>query len=733
MSDRTMEAGRCRIVLEGAVQGVGLRPFVYRLATSLSLGGYVQNSSDGLVIEVEGDADRLEQFAVRLTRERPPAALVTAERVSHVPPVGATAFVIAASQADAHHQTGMLNDLATCADCLREILDPANRRHGYPFTNCTACGPRFTIIERLPYDRASTTMGRFEMCDACRTEYDSPSNRRYHAQPNACARCGPKLSSSIAAISQALRAGSIVALKGVGGFHLLCDARDSGTVARLRQRKARDFKPFAVLMPSLDEARAHCFVNADEAAVLTSPASPIVLLRPRVPSVLAPEVSGRAPFVGVLLPYSPLHHLLMREHATPIVATSGNIPGEPIAIDDDQAREQLGSIADVTVTHDRPIARPCDDSVVRVGGHGPSILRRARGFAPLPIHVDADLPAALAVGGHLKSTIAIGVGRHAVVSQHLGDLDTAAARHGFEAAIDDMCRAYRFTPEFVVADRHPDYASRQWAESSGFKVVEVQHHQAHVAACALENGVSDAYLGVAWDGAGLGDDGTVWGGEFFGSHGMQFDRVAHLRPFRLLGGDAAAREGWRVVLAMDWHSYGNAALDGRGDAGVLEPMLRRGVNAPWSTSVGRLFDAVAWIAGVCDGNRFEGESALALEAAIDPRAGGSYPFGEGLTGDWEPLIDAVRRDLDRNATPGTIAARFHRALVNWICRVADCLQAGSVVLSGGVFQNAFLVDRAVAALTSSGRTVHTHRRVPANDGGLSLGQLAVARHHSHER
>jgi hydrogenase maturation protein HypF len=727
-----MESTRYRIVLGGAVQGVGLRPFIYRLASSLALTGYVRNSSNGVVIEVEGDVERLERFTDRLTRERPAAALVTSEQVDRVAPIGTAGFVIAGSTAGARPTAGMLADLATCADCMREVLDPANRRHGYPFTNCTACGPRFTISQKLPYDRVSTTMRRFEMCETCRHEYDSPSDRRYHAQPNACARCGPTLSRSIADIAGALRAGAIVAVKGIGGFHLLCDARDARTVARLRQHKARDYKPFAVMMPSLAATHEYCVIDANEEAVLTSRAAPILLLRPRESSDLARDVSGRAPLVGVMLPYSPLHHLLMREYAAPIVATSGNVAGEPIAIDNDEARARLGSIADLVVTHDRPIARPCDDSVVRVGAHGPAILRRARGYAPLPVEIGVDLPAALALGGHLKSTIAIGLGRHAVVSQHLGDLDSAPARRGFEIAIDDLCRIYRFTPAFVVADRHPDYASRRWAESSGFPVVEVQHHHAHVAACAAENGVRDRYLGVAWDGAGLGDDGAIWGGEFFDVGDDRFERVAHLRPFRLLGGDAAAREGWRVAVALDWASYGAGALEGREDARAIEAMLSRGVNAPWSTSVGRLFDAVAYAAGVCDRNRFEGESALALEAAIDSHAEGSYPFGEGLDGDWATLLSAIRRDLDRAASIGTIAARFHRTLVDWICRVADRMQIGPVVLSGGVFQNAFLVDGAVAALTAHGHTVHTHRRVPANDGGLSLGQLVLARRATRE-
>ena len=721
-----MESTRYRIELNGAVQGVGLRPFVFRLANTLDLNGYVQNSSGGLVIEVEGAVDRVARFIDRLAGERPLSALVTREEVRSLPLTGVSGFTIAGSEDEGLPRTGMLNDLATCADCLREIQDPDNRRYGYAFTNCVACGPRFTITQRLPYDRASTTMRWFEMCRACRAEYETPSDRRHHAQPNACARCGPRLAISIEQVASALGQGSIVALKGIGGFHLLCDARMAAVVDRLRSRKARDAKPFAVMMPSLAVTREYCLTDQAEESALSSPAAPVVLLRPRQPWDLAANVSGASGKVGVLLPYSPLHHLLMRCYDAPLVSTSGNVSGEPIATDNTEARSRLAAIADLIVTHTRPIARPCDDSVVRVGATGLSILRRARGYAPLPIEVAADLPRALAVGGHLKSTVAIGVGRNAVVSQHLGDLDTPAARRGFEAAIRDLCRMYEFEPEFVVADRLSDYASRQWADTSGLKVVEVQHHHAHVAGCAADNGVAPPYLGVAWDGAGLGDDGAVWGGEFFGAGTCGFERVAHLRPFRLLGGDAAARKGWRVAISMDWEARGAAELEGRDDARVLAAMLTHGANAPWCTSVGRLFDAVAAVTGICQRNRFEGESAMALEAAVDPHDGKSYPFGDAETGDWEPLFEAIRADMRHDVAAGTIAARFHLTLVEWICRVADRVQAGPVVLSGGVFQNAFLVDRTVAALQARGHAVHTPRRIPANDGGLSFGQLVLA-------
>ena len=669
--------------------------------------------------------DPLNRLVGRVGREWPPAALVT-QHVNRVAPLRTTTFVITDTQPEAPLGTGLLNDLATCPDCLREIADPSNRRFGYAFTNCSACGPRFTITADLPYDSPPAAMGRPGMCASCRLEYETPADRRYRAQPNACPTCGPALSRPIAEIAEELRLGSIVALKGIGGFHLLCDALDSHVVRRLRERKALEFRPFAVMMPSLDIVRQHCFVEPAEEEVLTSPAAPIVLLRPRPGSDLAPNVAGGVPFVGVQLPSSPIHHLLMRAYGLPVVATSGNVCGEPIVIDDRDARTRLRPIADLLVTHNRAIARPCDDSVVRVGTTGPVLLRRARGFAPLPLDVHMELPRALAVGGHLNNTVAIGMGRQAIVSQHLGDLHTPQARQVFETAIADLCRSYRFTPEAVVTDLHPGYASRRWANACGLPIVEVQHHHAHVAACAAENGVVPPYLGVAWDGAGLGEDGDVWGGEFFAVTVAGFERVGYLQPFRLIGGDAAAGDGWRVALAMDWAIRGAAAFGERSHAGILEPMLERGVNAPWSSSVGRLFDAVAAVIGVCDRNRFDGESALGLEAAIDPGERGSYPFGDGLVGDWSPLLAAIREDLDRQTPVGAIAARFHLTLVDWICRVADRLQIGPVVLSGEVFQNAFLSDRAVAALQARGHDVHVHRRIPANDGGLSFGQLIVA-------
>jgi len=711
---------RRRIALYGAVQGVGFRPFVYRLATELGLNGTVLNSSAGLVIEVEGEHAEVERFAERLSRERPAAAVVLAREESTLAPAGYDKFEILASDGAAEPVASVLPDLATCPKCLAELFDPANRRFHYPFTNCTECGPRYSIILDIPYDRPATTMRGFTLCPDCGREYTDPADRRFHAQPNACPRCGPRLSMELGEAARAIRDGKIVALKGIGGFQLLVDARNEEAVARLRHLKRREEKPFALMMPSLDVAREYCRISPEEEAVLLSPAAPIVLLRPLGNPQLANNVAHNSPYLGVMLPYSPLHHLLMRECPFPVVATSGNLSDEPIAIDNDEAVRRLSGIADVFLMHDRPIARPCDDSVVRVVRGRESVVRRARGYAPLPVRTASALPAVLAVGGHLKNTVAIAVGRQVFLSQHVGDLDTVEARRAFERAIEDLCRLYRFKPEMIACDMHPDYASSQWAECSGLPRVKVQHHHAHVAACAAENGVSGAYLGVGWDGTGYGTDDTIWGGEFFAVERGRFERVAHLRPFRLPGGEAAVREGWRSAAALLYETAGPEAVENA----VIRRMLERGINAPMTTSVGRLFDAVASLAGIAHESLFEGQAAMLLERAIGGlETDECYPLNDG---DWREMIEAVRRDAAAGVSRALIAARFHNALVNWIADVAERTGLRQVTLSGGVFQNSYLIERAAALLERRGYRVYTHQRVPANDGGIALGQAVLA-------
>ncbi|HET7891317.1 MAG TPA: carbamoyltransferase HypF [Candidatus Sulfotelmatobacter sp.] len=726
---------RLRITLRGAVQGVGFRPFVYRLATELSLTGWVLNSSAGLVVEVEGPAEKLSRFEQRLEQERPRASVVNVRETASVSIEGSTRFEILASDHDAGKTVNVLPDLATCTDCREELFDPGNRRFEYPFTNCTNCGPRYTIVVDIPYDRPNTTMRTFALCPACREEYENPANRRFHAQPNACPVCGPQLDGTIEDAAEALLQGEIVALKGIGGFQLLVDARNRDAVARLRQRKHREEKPFALMMPSLEVARSYCEISPAEVELLESQAAPIVLLQPKPGTDIAPNVAHCSPYLGVMLPYSPLHHLLMQECRFPLIATSGNRSDEPIAIGNEEAKTRLKDIADHFLMHNRPIVRACDDSVVRLTRGRAGILRRARGYAPLGICIARSLPAVLAVGGHLKNTVAIGVGHDVFLSQHIGDLETVEARGAFEKAIDDLCRLYSFKPEVVVCDLHPDYASTHWAEQSGLPLIRVQHHQAHVASCAAENSVQGTYLGISWDGTGYGLDGAIWGGEFFRVEGSHFERIAHLRPFGLPGGDAAVRQGWRSAASLLFTvgapeqaiPEANEELRGkpRLDFTNIRYMLEHGINVVPTTSVGRLFDAVASITGIAQQNRFEGQAAMLLENEIGAmRTEEAYPLSGG---DWGPLISAVIADKAAGVAVPLIAARFHNALVGWIVEVAAQAGEKQIVLSGGVFQNRYLTERAAAALESRGFVVHTHQRVPPNDGGIALGQAAMSK------
>ena len=726
---------RLRITLRGAVQGVGFRPFVYRLATEMSLTGWVLNSSAGLVVEVEGPTEQLILFEQRIERERPKASVVTVRESAWLATEGSTHFEILASHSDSGKTVNVLPELATCIECRAELFDPENRRFEYPFTNCTNCGPRYTIVVDIPYDRPNTTMREFVLCPRCREEYEDPGNRRFHAQPNACPVCGPQLDGTIEDAVEALREGKIVALKGIGGFQLLVDARNPEAVARLRERKHREEKPFALMMPSLEMARQYCEVSPAEVELLESQAAPIVLMRPKTGTDIAWNVAHCSPYLGVMLPYSPLHHLLMEECRFPLIATSGNRSDEPIAIDNNEALVRLKDIADHFLMHNRPIVRACDDSVVRLTRGRAGILRRARGYAPLGIRVSRSLPPVLAVGGHLKNTVAIAVGQDVFLSQHIGDLETLEAREAFQKAIEDLCRLYSFKPEVIACDLHPDYASTHWAEQSGLPLLRIQHHQAHVAACAAENNVQGPYLGISWDGTGYGLDGAIWGGEFFHVEENRFERIAHLRSFGLPGGDAAIREGWRSAASLLHEVFGSEPAypavgqqspgNPRLDETKVRYMLERGINVVPTTSVGRLFDAVACIIGVARENRFEGQAAMLLENEIGLlRTEEAYALPSG---DWGPLISAVMADKLAGVAGSRIAARFHNALVEWIVEVATSAKLKQVVLSGGVFQNRYLTERAAAVLESKGFEVHTHQRVPPNDGGIALGQAVMSK------
>jgi len=757
-------AERVRIVIRGAVQGVGFRPFVYRLATGLRLAGSVVNTGEGVVLEAEGERAALEALLVRLERERPPLSFIQSLECAFVDPRGETGFVIGTSALAAAPTAIVLPDIATCGACLSEVLDPANRRHRYPFTNCTHCGPRFTIIESLPYDRPRTAMKAFAQCAPCQHEYEDPADRRFHAQPNACPACGPWLElwdptgkvlgqhdEALRSAEAALAAGAIVAVKGVGGFHLFADAGRDDTVCALRQRKHRQEKPFALMYPSLAAVAADCQVTPLEARLLTASEAPIVLLERRAEASIAGSVAPRNPYLGVMLAAMPLHHLLLSDLGRPLVATSGNLSDEPLCTDEHEALRRLHRIADLYLVHNRPILRHVDDSIVRVVRSRELVLRRARGYAPLPVSLARPLPPLLAVGGHLKSTIALAVGRNVFLSQHLGDLETTEATAALAQAVTDFRALYGSDPERVAVDLHPDYHSTRYGRTLGPEVVAVQHHHAHVAACLADNHIEGPVLGVAWDGSGYGPDGTIWGGEFLVADTRSFRRFAALHPFRLPGGDAAVREPRRAALGLLHALLGDALFERRdltpvadftpAELRLLVTMLARGVNAPLTSSAGRLFDGVAALVGLRQRASFEGQAAMELEFALDGEAGGLYPFdlipaGEAgftpgpwcpeLALDWRALLRAILAERAAGTAIATISARFHATLAAMIVAVAKRAGLPRVVLSGGCFQNRQLVERAVAGLEAAGFAAYTHQRVPPNDGGLALGQAVVA-------
>jgi len=748
--------------VRGVVQGVGYRPFVHRLASRLGLRGWVRNDAEGVLIRAAGPAPAVAALVEALRNEAPPAARVLGVEARPAEGAGLEApgpFAIAPSGPDGPPvATALPPDLALCADCRRELLDPADRRHRYPFINCTQCGPRYSILERLPYDRPNTTMRAFRMCPACAAEYADASRRRFHAQPNACPACGPRIALLAAAgepvageeaLDEAVRvlsSGRVLAVKGIGGYHLMVDAGDDGAVRELRRRKHRDEKPFAVMFASLEAVRRAADVPAEAAALLASPAAPVVLLRRRPGAAIAPAVAPGNPWVGAFLAYSPLHALLLEGFPRPVVATSGNLAEEPLCTDADEAHRRLAGIADAFLDHDRPIAHPVDDSVVRPSAAGPILLRRARGYAPAPLALPGRVEGSwLCVGAQMKSTVAVASGDQLVLSPHIGDLDAAPTRAVLErtAAMLGEIHASRFTR--VVCDKHPDYASTHFAKATGLPCTAVQHHLAHVLACLVEHGREpDGVLGVSWDGTGYGEDGTVWGGEFILLRGGAALRFAHLRPFRLPGGEAAVRDGRRAALGLAHAAFG----DGFGrlglrlgfseaETGLLGTMLARGVNSPVTSSAGRLFDAVGALLGVGTRNRFEGQIPLALEAAAALHSGpapvlplplrpATAAGGAAVELDWEPLVGALEAARAAGAEPGGLAASFHRALARGIAAAAREAGARAVALGGGCFQNALLLELACAELAAAGFEVLVARELPPNDGAIAAGQALGA-------
>ena len=750
------ETRRLRITVRGAVQGVGFRPHVYRLARELELAGWIVNDLRGVLIEVEGPSGRLARFARRL-REAPPRQARIQEMVEvWVEPTGLDGFQIRGSDARGLPRAAILPDLATCPACLADVMEPGGRREGYAFTNCTECGPRFSIVRRLPYDRPNTTMAGFVQCAACGAEYTSPSDRRFHAQPNACPECGPRLrwwdegeardegdAACIEDAATALREGRVVAVQGLGGFHLMTDAASEVAVTRLRVRKGREAKPLAVMVRDLREAEALAVLDDDARELLTSAAAPIVLVPRRDGAPLAPSVAPDSPWVGMMLAYTPLHHLLLETFGGPVVATSGNRSEEPICIRPEEARERLAGIADAFLVHDRPIQRHVDDSVTRIGPEGPQILRRARGYAPLPLPVPWATEAGLAVGGHLKNTVAVARDGQVWISQHIGDLETEEARRAFRTTVRDFLDLYRVDPTVVAHDLHPDYASTTWAQATfpHLPLVGVQHHHAHLAALLAEHGMEPDHraLGVVWDGTGYGPDGTVWGGEVLAGAMAASERVGHLRTFRLPGSEAAVREPRRSALGLlteaglTDHPGARTALAAftAEERRILDRTLERGLNAPMTSSAGRLFDALSALLGLCRHSRYEGEAAILLEHASDPEETGSHapallrePDGSWIL-DWEPLVRGVLEDRVRDVPAAVSAARIHNGLVDGIVAMASAAGLEDVALTGGCFLNARLTRDARTRLRRAGHRVLLHREVPPGDGGIALGQVAT--------
>lgn len=750
-----MQQGR-QIEVVGTVQGVGFRPWVYRLATELGLHGQVRNEVGGVTVEAFGEPSALDGLVQALRTDPPPAARIRSLHWKEIPVRDAREFVIAPSLPGTARRVSIPPDLAICEACLAEISDPSNRRHRYPFTNCTDCGPRFTIALDAPYDRPATSMSGFVMCEACQREYDDPRDRRFHAQPNACPLCGPRLqlldsrgkdlasADPLRETAAALRAGSIVAVKGLGGYHLACDATSSAAVQVLRRRKRRDAKPFAVMVRDLGEARGLATLSAEEEKLLASTERPIVLVQHRPGGgTVAPEVAPENPLLGLMLAYTPLHHLLLAETRRPLVMTSANLSDEPIAFEEAEAVSRLRDVADLFLTHDRGIVTRCDDSVARVVAGGPMLLRRSRGYVPRPIPLSRPVERPiLACGAQLKNTFCLAAGDVAVLGPHVGDLDQLEVHRSYEESVDRMQRFLGCRPEVIAHDLHPDYASTRYALDRPEKVkIGVQHHHAHVASAMVEHGLAGPVIGVAFDGTGYGTDGTSWGGEVLLASAGAFQRCATLRPVRLAGGERAIREPWRIGLALLLDAFDGdppdlwnfpAIPEDRAD--LVRRALTLGINAPNAHGMGRLFDGVGALVLGRGRARYEGELALAWNLVADAGGHGGYPFridtrGPVLELDLRAMVRALIEEFLAGVPAALLSAKFHDTLVDataaLVRKVRDRVGNFPVVLTGGCFQNARLTEGLATALRPDG-PVHLHREVPPGDGGISLGQVLVA-------
>ncbi len=763
---------RKRIHIRGIVQGVGFRPFVYHLARRFQLAGFVCNTPDGVLIEVEGPDAAIANFLQDLPSGAPPLAEIASVVAGEIEILGEAKFIIRESVEQEFNAVLVSPDVATCDDCRREFTDSSDRRFGYPFTNCTNCGPRYSIIEDVPYDRPKTTMREFRMCPDCQAEYDDAGNRRFHAQPNACPNCGPQLAlvdsdgvailipdnyedkrqtnlETVRKVRHLLRQGKIVAIKGLGGFHLACDAENHEAVIRLRARKRRSDKPFALMAADVASVSGFCQVSREDSDTLLSPRHPIVILPRRPDARISPAVAPDNNTLGVMLPYTPLHSLLFGEKPedppafTALVMTSGNLSEEPIVTRNDEALLRLGRVADAFLLHNRRIHMRVDDSVVRVIRGKERILRRSRGYVPAVIDLGAPIAEILACGPELKNTFCLTQGQHAILSQHIGDLENYETLCFFEETLANLKKLFRVEPRVIAYDLHPRYLSTQYAlEQTSLRKVGVQHHHAHIASCMVENGLNEKVIGVAFDGTGYGMDGQIWGGEFLIADFKGFERRAHLRYVPLAGGDAAVREPWRSALSYLRETYGDElpgdlplwrAVPERKRL-LVGKMLERGINTVATSSCGRLFDAVASLLGLRHVINFEAQAAIELEMAAREGVGGVYPFQIEFTDPWQidvrPMIESIVSEMQDGEMPGVIAARFHNTLgeiVGQVCReLRERERLNKVCLSGGSFQNIFLLRRSVASLSEYGFQVYLHEKVPPNDGGVSLGQAVIA-------
>jgi len=748
---------RIRTLFTGIVQGVGFRPFIYRVATRHRLGGFVCNTTEGVTLEVEGPAGRVEKFSSELLKSLPPAAEVSSISSSDVALLGESEFRIVASEQEGRKEVLISPDIATCADCLRELNDPEDRRYRYPFINCTNCGPRLTIIRDVPYDRANTSMACFALCPRCRAEYEDPADRRFHAEPNACAVCGPGLWISdetgaslqtddpVKKAVELLLAGNVLAIKGLGGFHLAVDASSEEAVKRLRSRKYREEKPLAIMAKDIDAASRIARIGRAERELLLSPQRPIVLCRKRDRSVIAPSVAPGVPNQGIMLPYTPLHHLLLENHFPALVMTSANQVDEPICIANREALARLKGIADFYLFHNRDILVRCDDSVAAVAGKSPVMMRRSRGWAPKPVSLKRSYPEALALGPHLKATLCILKGGLAYLSPHIGDLETPEARDFHRESLRLMERIAECRPDVIACDLHPSYWTTRLAEElSHSQIIRVQHHHAHIVSAMAENGLSSEVIGLAMDGTGYGHDGTAWGGEFLVVDEIDFQRAGHIRPYPLPGAEKAVKEPWRVAASLLRESFGEAWRDvarklplkeKESHFGVLENMMAQGFNSPLTSSLGRVFDGVAAILGTRQAVSFEGQAAMELETLATGRTTRRYPFeimrdGDRIVLDLRPLVRAIAEERIKEKDPAAIAAAFHRtiigALVAMTVAVREQTGLGKAVLSGGCFQNRVLLEGTVRELERAGFEVYTHQMLPSNDGCIALGQAVVA-------